>query len=56
MIISKSPKAIAPRPTITVAALAEITAPIRRTVVRDASCQSPFALTSSRNREIRKIA
>ena len=54
-IIPKSPNAIAPRPTMTVAALALMTAPIRPTVVLAASCQSPFA-TSSRNREIRKMA
>ena len=55
-IISKLPNAIAPRPTMTVAALALITAPIRRTVVFEASCQSPPPRTSSRYREIRKIA
>ena len=54
-IMPKSANAIEPRPTMTVAALALITAPIRRTVARDASCQSPRA-TSSRKREMRKIA
>ncbi len=46
-IISKSANAIAARPTMTVAALALMTAPIRLTVSRTASCQSSCP-TSSR--------
>ncbi len=53
-IIWNCPNAIEPRPTITVAALAVMTAPIRLTVACDAACQSP-RLTSSRKREMRKI-
>ena len=53
-IIPNWPKTIEPSPTMTVAALAVMTAPIRFTVACDAACQSP-RLTSSRNREIRKI-
>ncbi len=48
LIIWNSPKAIDAMPTITVAALAVITAPMRLTVVRAASCQSPPPETSSR--------
>jgi len=56
LIISKSPNAMAPSPTMTVAAEAEMTAPMRRTVSLDASCQSTPPPISSRNRLIRKIA
>ena len=47
-IILKSPNAIEDMPTMTVAALAVMTAPIRLTVERAASCQSPPPETSSR--------
>ncbi len=54
-IIPKAANAIAARPTMTVAALALMTPPIRPTVSRTASCQSSWR-TSSRYREMRKIA
>ena len=47
-IIWKSPTPIATMPTITVPADAAMTAPMRRTVIRAASCQSVSCPTSSR--------